>query len=147
LKGVTQWPKPELLADPALDVLKLGHKKLDRIAACRANHVMVRPTVQAVLVARYSIVEIDLVGETALGQELEGTINSCIADAGVALPHEPVQLLGAEMVTRGEKYVKNTVAFHTLLEALLAQMSSQNAQSLRSQILATRTQVVHPFFR
>jgi hypothetical protein len=143
---VTHWPKPELLTYPAFDILKLWNKKLDGIATCRANHVMVRPTVQAELVARHTIVKIDLIGETALRQELESAINSRIADAGVALPHEPVQLLGAEMVARGEKHVEDTVAFRTLLKAFFAEMSRKDAQCLSGQVLATRSHVVHPLF-
>ncbi len=88
---------------------------------------MVRSTVQAEFVARYSIVELDLISEAALRQELEGAINSCITDAGIALPHEPVQLLGAEMVAGGEKHVENAVALRTLLETLFAQMSRKDA--------------------
>jgi hypothetical protein len=124
---VTQRPKPELLANPALDVLKLGRKKLDRIATCGANHVMVRPTVQAEFVARHSILELDLIGEAALRQELEGAVNSRITDAGIALPHKPMQLLSAEVVVCGEKHVENTVTLRTLLEALFAQMSGKDA--------------------
>jgi hypothetical protein len=124
---VTRWLKPELLADPPLDVFKFRNKKLDGIAACGANHVMMRSTVQAELVARYSIVKIDLIGDAALRQELESAINSRITDAGIAFPHEPMQLLGAEMVARGEEHVENTVTLRTLLEALFAQMSSKDA--------------------
>lgn len=143
---MTHWPKPELLTDPAFDVFELGHKKLDGIATCRANHVMVRPTVQAEFVPRYTIVKIDLIGETALRQKLESAINSRIADAGIALPHKPVQLLGTEMVTRGKKHVENTVAFRTLLKAFFAEMSRKDAQCLSGQIFAIRPHVVHPLF-
>jgi hypothetical protein len=124
---VTQWPKPELLTYSALDVFEFRYKKLDRIPACRANHMMVRPAVQAELVARYSIMKINLIGKTALCQEFESTINSRIADAGVPLPHKPMQLLGAEMVACGEKHVENTVPFRALLEAFFMQMGSQDA--------------------
>ena len=131
----------------ALDIFKFQYKKLDGIAACCAHHVMVRSTFQAELVTRYSIVKIDLIGEAALCQKLESAVDSRIADAGIAMPHKPMQLLGAEVVTGGEKHAENTVSFRTLLEALFAQMRCKYAQSLRGQILATRTQVVHPFFR
>ena len=147
LKGVTQWPKPELSTNSALNLFKFRHKELNGIAASRANHVMVRSAVQAELVAGYPIVKIDLIGEAALCQELESTINSRIADAGIALPHKPVQLFGAEVVTRGEKYVENAVALRALLETLFAEMSSEHTQGLFGQILATRTYVVDPFFR
>ena len=126
LKGVAQWPKPELSTNSALDVFEFLHKELDGIAASRTNHMMVRSTVQAELVARYPILKIDLIGETALCQELESSIDSRIADAGIVLPHKLMQIFGAEVVTRGKKDLENAVAFRTLLEAFFTQMRSKD---------------------
>ena len=147
LKGVPGRLKPELLTYSVFDLFEFRYKELDRIAAGGANHMMVRSTVQAKLIARDPVVKIDLIGKAALCEELERAIDGRIADAGIALPHQPMQLLGAEMLTRGEKDVEDAVAFGTLLKAFLAEMRSKDSQSFCGQILAIRTHIVDTFFR
>jgi len=146
LKGVTRRAKPKLTTNSALDVFKFRNKKLDRITARGANHVVVRSTIQAEFVARDPIVKIDLISKTALGKQLESAIDGCIADAGIALSHQPMQFLGAEMVARGYEHIKNAVALCTLLEPLFAKMLGKDAGSLSGQISAIRVHLIDALF-
>ena len=136
LKGVPRRAKPELMANSALHVFQFRHKELYGVAARGANHVMVRSAIQAEFVARDPIVKIDLISEAALSKEFQGTIHSRIADAGIALSYQPMQLLGTEMVARRQKHVENAVALAALLESFVAEMYGEDASGLPDQILA-----------
>ncbi len=147
LKGVARRAEPELFSNSPLDVFKFRHKKLDRVAARGANHVVVRSAVQAEFVTRHPIMKVDLVGEAALGKQFESAIDSCIANAGIALPYQPMQFLGAEMVARVNKHIENTIALGTPLEPLFAKMLGKDAGSLSGQIYAIRVHFIDALFR
>ena len=98
-------------------------------------------------IPRYPIMKIYLIGEAAFRQKLEGAVNRRIADAGIALPHKAMQVLGAEVVTCGKKHIQNAVALLALFHAFVSQMSSKDAPGLIRQMLLIGTQVVDTFFR
>ena len=95
---MTSRQKSILLADQALYVLDLRCKELNRCSATGTKHMVMIAPVKAVLVAGYTIVEGNLIGEATLSKELERTIHSCVADRCVLLAHEAVQLFCGGMV-------------------------------------------------
>lgn len=133
-------------SNAALHVFQFRYKELNGITTGRANHVVVRSTVQAVFVTRHPVVKIHLVGEATLDKQFESAINSRIADARIALPCKSIQLLDAEMITRGEEYVENAVALGAPFEAFFAEAIGKKAHSLCYQICAIRMRVVDAIF-
>ncbi len=56
-------------------------------------------------------------GQSALGQQLESTVDGCVADAGVFLLDEAVQFVGGEVVAGFEEGAQDGIALSGLLEA------------------------------
>lgn len=147
MEGVARGKKAELFPNPALHIFQFRHEELDGISTDRANHMVMRSAVQAVLVSRDPVVKVDFEGEAALNKKLKCAVHRRVADAGIVLSNKPMQLLDAQMIARGEEHIENALAFSALLEALFAKMTGKKTQSLCGQICAIRMHVVDPFFR
>src|ERR1022692_1923067 len=70
-------------ADLFFHLLDLRGEKLHRAAAPGADHVVMAAPVVRVLVAGDAVVEGDLAGQAAVGEELEGAVDGGEADARV----------------------------------------------------------------
>jgi hypothetical protein len=145
LERVARWSKPEFSADGALHLFQLRGEELDRVATRSAHHVMVRSPIQAELVARDAVVKIDFVGKSALGQQLDGPVDSRVANAWIALFDNAVEILGAEVIAREEKHLENPVALCTLLEPFFPEMSGEDLLRFDGQLSTRSPSVVNAF--
>jgi hypothetical protein len=116
-------------ADFLFELIDFPGKEFHRTAALGAYHVVMAAAVVLMLVAGDAIVKGDFAGEAALRQQLERAVNRGVADPGVFLLHEAVQLVGGEVISRFEKGAKDGVALRGLLEADALEMLVKNALS------------------
>jgi len=110
-------------ADLLLELTDFLGKELDGTATAGADHVVMAAAVVLVLVAGDAIVEGDFTGQAALGEQLQGAIDSGVADAGILFLHEAVELVGGKMVAGFKKSAQNGVALGGLLEADALEMA------------------------
>src|ERR1700737_1509253 len=113
-------------ADVLLQGVHLPREKFDRAAALGADHVVMAATVILMLVAGDAVVESDLTGESAFGQQLQSTVNRGISDALIFLLHQAMKLVGREMVAGLEESPKDGVALCGLLQSHALQVAVQN---------------------
>lgn len=71
LKIVAHRDKMKLLADPAFYFFNLGCKKLHRVAALCADHVVMRAPVKSMLKPFHTVVELDLSRKSTFTEELQ----------------------------------------------------------------------------
>ena len=100
---------------------------------------------QAQLVTNNAVLKIHFVGEAALGEELEGPVDGGVADARIAVSHEPVKLFSAEVFACLEEDVEDAVALGALFKTLFAKMVGKDPICFLDQISAIRTHIVHAF--
>src|SRR6266508_5020764 len=111
-----------LAHDFVLDSLQFGRNELDRLAALRADNVVVMRMVVAVLEARESVAEGDLPGNAAARQGFQGPEDRHDSHLPVLLLDESVQVFNAEMSFRGKKHFQNKILLPGLLHSVLAQV-------------------------
>src|SRR5215469_13102918 len=75
MESVTQRLKVELTSNATLHFFQFGREEFNGIAARRAHHVVMRAAIEAVLVSHHAVLEVDLEGQSALGQQFERAIH------------------------------------------------------------------------
>ena len=131
-----------LAADLLLDAFDAAGKKLHRTAALGAHHVMMIAPLVLVLVARYPVVERNLTGQPAFGQQLERTVHRGEADVLVPLLDQAVELVGGKMVAGVEEGPKNDVALSGVLKADAFEMAVEDGLSLAHHLARDRRLIV-----
>lgn len=104
-------------ADIFFKLLDFVGEELDGAAAAGADHVVMAAAVVLVLVAGDAVVEGDFAGEVALGEELEGAVDGGVADLGVFLLDQAVELVGGKVLAGLEEGLEDGVALGGVLEA------------------------------
>src|ERR1039457_7083966 len=117
LEGVAGGEVAVFAADLFFHLFDLRGKKLHRAAAAGADHVVMAAPVVLVLVAGDAVVEGDLAGQAALGQQLQGAVDGGEADARIAALDHVVQLFGGKMLVGFQKAAQNGVALAGVLQA------------------------------
>jgi hypothetical protein len=87
---------------------------------------MMAAPVVLVLVARNSVVEGNLAGESALGQQLEGAVYGGVADAGIFFLDQAVQFIDGQVVAGFKERAQDGVALRRLLQADALEMLVEN---------------------
>src|ERR1700730_12623838 len=126
LKRVASREIAIFAADVLLQVIHLLREKLDRAAALGADHVVMAATVILMLVAGNAVVESDLAGESAFGQQLQSAVDRGISDALIFLLHQAMKLVGREMIAGLEKGPKDGVTLCGLLQSHSLEVAVQN---------------------
>jgi hypothetical protein len=83
--------------------------ELDDRVTPRANQVVMVLTGQRVLIAGLTVMQQDLAGQTRLGEQLEGTVDRGVADAGMAGLNLQVQFFDTDVLVGGKKEIENDV--------------------------------------
>src|SRR5579863_7084924 len=81
------------------------------------------------LVASDAIVEGDFAGQAALGEQFERAVDGGVADAGILLLHQAMQLIGGKVIAGFEKGAEDGIALRGLLEADALEMLVKNTLS------------------
>jgi hypothetical protein len=136
LEAVAQGLEVKLVPDAALHFFDFGREEFNGVAARGADHVVMGPAIQAVLVTHHSILEIDIEGQPAAGEQLERSIDGGVSDGRICLLDEPMQVLGAEVIVGIKEDFEDAVSAGALLEAFFAEISGEDAFGDAMQILA-----------
>jgi len=102
-------------------------KEFDRAAAIGADHVVVAAAIVLVLVARDAVVEGDFAGKVALGEQLQGAIDGGVADPGIFLFNQAMELVGGEVLAGLEEGLQDRIALGGVLQANTLQVLVQDA--------------------
>lgn len=111
-------PGRDLLLQP----LDPGVFKLDDLPADGADEVIMVLFFVAALVTGMTVAEVPLRCQPALGEELEGTMDRGVADAGVFVANGPVELLRREVRSRRQESIKDHFPLPGRLETVLAKI-------------------------
>jgi len=107
--------------DLVLHALQVLIVELDDEAALLADHVIVVLGVAGHLVAGLAVAELAGRGQTAGGQELERTIDGCVAHARMPAAHARQQLLDRNVALAAQEDVDDGLALVRGLETLAPQ--------------------------
>ena len=106
---------------------------------------MMRATVQAMLVARHSILKINLVSQAALGEQFERSIDGRVPDARILVLDQSMKVLRAQMVACVEENLEDPIPPGTLLQAVFAQIPFEDAFGHPQTIVAGDRRIVNAF--
>lgn len=98
---------------------------------------------QAAFVTDNAVLKIHFEGKAALAEELEGPVDSGVADARIAFLDESVQFFSCEVFARLEEDAEDAIAFGALLQTPFAQMIRKDSLCFADQISAIRPHIVH----
>lgn len=98
-------------------------KKLDGAAAIGTNHVVMTAAVVLMLEASNAVVESDLARQSTFRQQLECSVDGCIADTRIFLLYQAMQFVGRKMIPGFEEGVQDHVALRGLLQPDLFEMA------------------------
>jgi hypothetical protein len=136
LEAVAQGREVKLVSNAALHFFDFGGEEFKGVAARGADHVVMRAAIQAVLVTDDSVLKIDLEGQPAMGEQLEGSIDGGVPDGRIRPLDEPMQVVGAEVVAGIKEDFEDAVAAGAMLEAFFAEIPDEDAFCDAMQILA-----------
>src|SRR3954469_25069588 len=98
LESVAAGSVVVLAADLLLQLVNLRREELDRAPTIGADHVVVAASVVLVLVTGDAVVEGDLACQSALGEQLESTVDGSKSDLRVFLFHQPMEFVRRHVV-------------------------------------------------
>jgi hypothetical protein len=130
LEGVAGGGVVVTATDFLLDLADLLREKFDRTAAFGADHVVMAAAVVLVLVPRNAVVKGDFAGQSAFGQQLQGTVDGGVSDGRIFFLYKPVQFFGGKMVAGLKKRAQDGVSLGGLLQSDALEMAVQNALRL-----------------
>ncbi len=136
LETVAQGLEVKLVSYAALHFFDLGREEFNGVTARGADHVVMRAAIQAVLVTRHAVLKIYLEGQPAMGEQLERSIDGGVADGGIRLLDEPMQVLGTEVVVGIKEHFEDAVSAGAVLKAFFAEVPDEDALCDAMQILA-----------
>jgi len=108
--------------------------------------VMTAPVV-LVFVAGDAIVEGDLTGQSALGQQLKGAVDGGVADAGIFLMYKAMQFVGGEVVAGFQKGMQDRVALRRLLQADTLEMPVKDRLGLVHHLARNGRLIINAFLQ
>jgi hypothetical protein len=106
--------------------LQLGRKKLNDPATLGTDHMVVMLMLVIMFVVCDAVAEPNFASQAGFCQELQGTIDGSLPDAGVFLPGEPVKVFAGKVRFRPQEYLENQVALRGALESPLLDMFEKN---------------------
>ncbi len=92
-----------------LQLLYVGRKELDHLAAIGADHMIVVFVIVMVFVVGLAVAETNLTRKAGLGQEFYRPIDRCQADRRIFPVYKAVEILAREMFFRPEECLKYQV--------------------------------------
>jgi len=99
------------------------------------------------LVAGDAVVKSDFAGQSAFGEQLQSAIDGSVADAGILLLNQAVELVGGKMVAGLKKGAENRVTLGSLLEANTLQVAMKNVLGLADHLAGQGRLIVDAFLK
>lgn len=100
----------EIACHLILQILDIGRKELDHLAAMRADHVVMMLVIVVVLIVGFVIAKPDLACETRLCQQLQRAIYGRQTDGRIFFMDEIVKIFAREMFLGAQKDLEYQVA-------------------------------------
>ena len=100
-----------------LQVLDVGRKKLDDLAALSTDHMVVVFVIVMMLVIGLVIAKSDLTRQAGLGQELKRAVNGRKADGRVFFVHQAVEVFTCKMLLGAQEYLEDQIALSCLAQS------------------------------
>ena len=97
LKTVTNEGKTMLPCHLVLKLLDTWIFEFNDLATGNTNQVIVMLIVVACFITRLTITKMALLGNTAFSKQLQGAVNSCIADAGISPAQTEIEFFCGEV--------------------------------------------------
>jgi hypothetical protein len=126
LKTVLGCHVMKFLSNTTFDLLNLGRKELDRIAAHCADHVVMVASIHVMLEPGYTVAKLNFCRQTALNKDLKCAIDGGVANSGLLLFNQIMQFFSGKVIAGCQEDPQNRVALRTPLESKLRQMIVQN---------------------
>ena len=98
-------------------------EELDGDATVSAYHMMMAAPVKLVFIARHTIMKSYFTGQTAFGQQFQGTVDRGEPNLGVLFPGEPEKFISREMIAGLKKGAQDSIALLGMLQTDLLQMA------------------------
>src|SRR5688572_23168462 len=111
--------------------------------ALRTDNVMMVRMMIGMFEARETVPKVNLTGDVARRQSLEGAENSYYTDSLVLLFHERVQVLDTQMTLGVQEGRQNQVLLVCLFQAVLAQIGVEKLHFF-SEILSCHKMLLYP---
>ena len=116
----------KFLSNTKFYLLNLGGEELDRIAARCADHVVMVASIHVMLEPGYAVAKLNFGRQTTLNKEFKRTIDGGVADRGLLLFNQIMQLFSGKVIAGCQEDPQNCVALRTSLESKLRQVIVQN---------------------
>jgi hypothetical protein len=126
LKTVLGCHVMKFLSNTTFDLLNLGREELDRIAARRADHVVMVASIHVMLEPGYAVAKLNFFRQAALNKEFKRAIDGGIADSGLLLLNQVMQFFSGKVIAGCKEDPQNCVPLRTPLESKLGQVIVQN---------------------
>ena len=119
-------------------------EELDGDATVSAYHMMMAVPVKLVLIAGHTIMKSYFTGQTAFGQQFQGTVDRSEANFGIFLPRETEKFISRKMIAGLKKGAQNGVALLGMLQANALKMPVKDLLGLAHVLTRRRSMVVNP---
>jgi len=104
-------------SDFMFELANFRREELHRAATNRAYHVVVAAAIVLMFVTRDAVVESNLAGKSAFGEELQSAVNGGETDLGIFLAHQAEELVRGKMLASFQKGVQDRVALGGVFQA------------------------------
>jgi hypothetical protein len=136
LQPVTAHGKIVLLDNLLLQALDTQALELDDLSTIGADKVVVVMVTLAGLVKGLPGAEVPLLGDAALGEQLQGAVDGGITDAGMLATNPEIQTLGGKMIGGVQKFVKDRLPLAGRLQTFPGHKLSKKLAFFRHQTLS-----------
>ena len=131
-------------ADFLLEFPHFRRKEFHGAAALCAHHMMVAAAIVLVLVTGNSIVERNLAGQPALGQQLQRAVHGGKADFRILARDQPVEFVSGKVFAGFQKGSQDGVALLRMFQAHTLQVLMQNSLRLADHFAGNAGLVINP---
>ena len=119
-------------------------EELDGDATVSAYHMMMAAPVKLVFIACHTIMKSYFTGQTAFGQQFQGTVDRGEPNLGVLFPGEPEKFISRKMIAGLKKGAQNGVALLGMLQANALKMPVKDLLGFAHVLTRRRSMVVNP---
>jgi hypothetical protein len=109
-----------------LDRFEFGRKEFDDLSAFGADHVIVVLVFVVVFVVRAAVAKTNLARQAGIRQQLQCAIDGCVANGGIFLLHESIEIFAGEVLFLSQKDLKDQIALGGALQSLFLNVLKKN---------------------
>ena len=119
-------------------------EELDGDATVSAYHMMMAAPVKLVFIAGHTVMKSYFTGQTAFGQQFQGTVDRSEANFGIFLPCETEKFISRKMIAGLKKGAQDGIALLGMLQANALKMPVKDLLGFAHVLTRRRSMVVNP---